>query len=222
MFELGEFTKARQGGLIKMVLLDAPHAARPGSDKWTGPIVERAASAADCHCIVSLVSRRDADLNRPPDDVSRATVAEYRRCLERAVTSAGVDTAGQLLRPFLHLSVHGMHDRHGYDVELGTRNGATCSADVEAWAVARCEEWAEALPSNPRIVLNQVFVGDPVLEVHRSGDPDDEYGGFGDRHHTIQIEFAHHLREGCSDAIVEFLSTLAAEFGRIGSGIGPA
>jgi N-formylglutamate amidohydrolase len=207
----GSFVNYRAASGLVNVVLDAPHAARPSSDLHTGSIVQQAADRLACHVVVGLVSRTVADLNRAPTESSRGAVSEYRQFLEQAVMAAGLDPDGKLTRDFLHLSIHGMKDREEYDFELGTRDGETCSPQVESWAMDVCGRWATALPNAPRVALNRRFRGDPVLEVHRHGDGSG-YGGFGTLHNTIQIEFSRTLREDRADDVARLLVELGRGF----------
>ncbi len=197
------------------VILDALHATGPAADAFTGEIVTEVAQRSGCHAIIGLVSREQADLNRPPNGANTAAVTQFRQCIRELLAGRELlDAAGQLRRPVLQLSIHGMKDLHKIDVEIGSLGGRSCSGQVQAWALGRLEHWAREpqWPRRLRIALNNTFCGDRSKGFHRHGDRRSGYSGYGEHFHTLQLEFAHWLRKHHRAALVELLCGLVEEF----------
>jgi hypothetical protein len=197
------------------VILDALHATGPAADAFTGEIVAEVARRSGCHAIIGLVSREQADLNRRPHGANRVAVMQFRRCIRELLAGADLlDAAGQLRRPVLQLSIHGMKDEYGIDVEIGSLSGRSCSGRVQAWALGRFEHWAREpqWPRRLRVALNNTFCGDPSKGFHRHGEQGSGYAGYGEHFHTLQLEFANWLRKRHRAAIVEQLCGMVEEF----------
>jgi N-formylglutamate amidohydrolase len=212
--EQGKFLKWHGGDKGCRLLVDAVHAAAPAADAFTGVIAENASRILGAHCIVATVSRTKADLNRPRDHSNAAAIDEYRATIRRLLGDAGLLSNGELERPILHVAVHGMADSHDYDIELGTRNGATCSGDVRDLVQRTLEDWAQCLGGRRRakVVIDQHFVGDASKGVHRYGDELSGCAGYGVNFNTIQIEFAHWLRRRHRSAVIDSLVLVGRAF----------
>ncbi len=214
---LFRFLEYRPATEASRVLVDAIHAAPPKADRYTGEIVKAVAKHTGCHCIVAKVSRTKADINRPAARSGNPeAVAEYRATIASLLEATGLlDDRRQVIRPFLHIAVHGMTDDHDLDVELGTRHKRTCSPSVHDWVFDHLKQWASKFDPRrvPRVGANQHFRGDESKAFHRLGDGSG-YAGYGPNFHTIQIEFAHWLRSKHRASVVDFLSGLVMAFGR--------
>ncbi len=218
----GRFIRWSPGAKGSRVLIDAVHAAPPRADAYTGEIAQAAATALGGHCIVATVSRTKADLNRPRRASNAPAIDEYRATIRKLLADAGLLSQGRLARPVLHLAVHGMTDNHGYDVEIGTRKGASCSEEVRGLAHRILRDWARRAVDAHRplkIVLDERFIGDPSKIVHRLGDPMSGYEGYGANFNTIQLEFARWLRVRHRASVVNALIAIGRAFqGKKGSG----
>jgi len=195
-------------------LIDAVHAAAPKADSFTGKIARAAAEMLEAHWIVATVSRKLADLNRPRGPTNSLAIDEYRTAIQMLLEEAELFTDGKLNRPFLHIAVHGMADREDYDVEIGTRYGKSCSNETKVLVYQALQEWARSrnFKPYPKIVADQIFVGDSSKTVHRCGDKVTGFPGYGPMFHTVQIEFAHWLRRQHRGDVVEALVLLGNRF----------
>lgn len=196
-FSRGEFVRWLPAQGAPAVLIDAVHAATPKSDAYTAEIAEAAAKRLGSHCIVAVVSRTRADLNRPRTAANAAAIDEYRGAIRSCLERAGLlSPDGRLRAPFLHIAVHGMKNNTRCDVEIGTRHGTTCSRFVERLVVATLHRWAATrwVSREPRIGVNVRLIGDPSKTVHRAGHDDSGYAGYGPDFNTVQLELASWLR----------------------------
>jgi hypothetical protein len=196
--------------------VDAVHATNPNSDLYTGEIAQAVAARTGCHCIVATVSRDVADLNRPPDDVNGEAIEEYRGTIRKMLRRGGLlSQRGRLLRPFLHLAVHGFQDRDDFDIDLGTRHGRCCSDTVRDWIDGAVCFWAETYKSECGelvVALDRLFTGDQSKEYHKRGHPATGYPGYGWYFNTVQVELAYWLRRYHREGLVSMLTTLARGF----------
>ena len=85
-----------------------------------------------------------------------------------------LDRNKKLLRPHLHLAIHGMRDEGNVDIEIGTLHGKTCSPEVKEWFVSEIKKHFR------RIQIDGRFPGDSSKPAHRCGDKisDTEYLGY--------------------------------------------
>ena len=212
----GRFVCWTRGGMGTVILIDALHAASPQADAYTGPIVEAAARALSAHCIIAAVSRTEVDLNRPRDSSNAAAIDEYRAVIRGLLEGTELlePPDHRLRKPFLHLAVHGMDDGHGYDVEVGTRRGDSCSGMVRTLVRDVLRSWAGEswTPREPKVVLDHTFVGDRSKVVHRLGEPESSYDGYGSNFNTVQIEFASWLRRSQRARVVDALIRIGNAF----------
>jgi hypothetical protein len=107
-----------------------------------------------------------------------------------------------------------MHDEHGVDVEVGTLNEQTCSPDVATWIMGQLKQEFSGLdlPHAARITHDRVFPGDRSKTVHRNGDVDSGYPGFGTKFNTFQVEFARWLRQQHREEIAQVVAAVAESF----------
>lgn len=216
-FSRGRFVRYLPAGRTPTVLIDAVHAAAPKSDAHTGGIAEAAAKRLGSHCIVALVSRTRADLNRARTEANADAIDEYRAAIRACLKSAGLLLpSGSVGRPFLHIAVHGMRDNPRCDVEVGTRHGQTCRPFVERLVAKSLTHWASTgwASKTPRVATNVLFVGDASKVVHRERHTDGGYAGYGPEFNTVQLEFANWLRAHHRSRVVEALVEIAGAFER--------
>ncbi len=212
----GTYLRFRYGMKCSAVLIDAVHAVKPKADAYTGKIVETVANNAGCHAIISTLSRKVADLNRPPTEENAGAVEEYRRTIRHLFETIALLKLDSILsRPILHLAIHGMKDRPDADIELSTRMGDSCSDDVLEWVRTEIEEWAQntaSLSKRPTIVVNRRFIGDQSKNNHRKGARQSSYDGYGEFFNTIQIEISFWLRKEHRVELVDLIGRLANKF----------
>ncbi len=193
--------------------LDAVHAKPPQSDLYTEEIVKKTIQKIGCSGIIALISRVEADLNRTPNSKNRKAVEEYRLVLNKFLKNQEIlDKNGRIVSPYLHLSIHGMADRPGFDVEIGTYKGASCSEMLRKWFVPRFTHYLKEKIPGVRIKEDFYFYGYPSLVHHRLGDPSSRYPGYGELFNTIQLEFSKSLREKKRDEIIKTISDIILEF----------
>ena len=196
--------------------LDAVHAKPPKSDLYTEEIVKKTIQQTGCGGIIALISRVEADLNRTPNQKNRKAVEEYRLILKNLLQKKGIlDEKGRIISPYLHLSIHGMSDRPGFDVEIGTYKGASCSENLRQWFVPRFSNHLKEQIPGVRIKKDFYFYGYPSLVHHRLGDPSSRYAGYGELFNTIQLEFSKSLREKKRAEIIKTVSDIILEFNNI-------
>jgi hypothetical protein len=211
-----DYVKYRLADQNPYVLLDALHAVGPRAEFHTDDIVDQVSAQTGCHCIIATVSRTEADLNRELDTKNRGAVREYRQTIRRLLCAGGlIDGDNLVTARLLHLSFHGMQDRHHKDIELGSVFGESCSEDLFKWLSTRVRQWALDIKDArriPIIVENQELFGEPVIARHRIGDWTTHYPGYGPNFNTVQIELAHWLRTEHLDSLIELFASIAQEF----------
>lgn len=216
------YTKYKIANQNIHVLMDAPHATPPRMDAKTGEIANNVSTIADCNCIIGIVSRNEADLNRPPiNGENQNAVFEYRRTIQNILIKHELlSEDGLLVSPFLHLQIHGMKDRsldprnaYELDIEIGTRFTDTCSPSVEKWLLSLANDWAKSVKAHKNVIIgaNKYFRGDRTKSYHRHGDGN-SYKGYGENFHTLQIEFSNWLRTKHQSAIEKLLCSFVISF----------
>jgi hypothetical protein len=214
-FEQRKYMKIRNATHTPWVLIDAVHATAPRSDPYTGSIVSAVSEITGCHCIIATVSRTEADLNRPPGPANENAIREYRDNIQAMLEGSQLISNGTLVYPFLHLAIHGMLDRDYADIELGTRHGKTCSPIIRKWIQKKFDKTINSLSwkgRRPKIVIDKMFIGDSSKEFHRHGDQGQDFSGYGQNFHTIQMEYAHWLRENHRDKLIDALCQIIGQF----------
>lgn len=190
--------------------LDALHACPPDADEHTGEIVEGVINKINCSGIIAIVSRRRIDLNRPRNENNRDAVDEYRRTVREILQNTHpLEENGKLLKPYLHLDIHGMWDTEQNDeIEIGTLHGKACSAEVKQWLVAEMQKHFKQIQIDGR------FSGDPSKAVLRCGDftGGANYPGFGENFNTFQIEINRSLRKKHRNKLIKIFSDLIIQF----------
>lgn len=221
-FKKKKFLQYQIGEHYCHVLIDAPHASPPKMDAKTGEIAFNVSTSISCNSIIGTISRKKADLNRPPEfSGNPEAVYEYRNSIKEILSSQDLISKDGLLKsPFLHLQIHGMKNRsldpkHKYelDVEIGTRNTTSCSPLIEEWILSEIKNWGNLINGQKDVVvdINRYFIGDTSKTYHRLGDGK-LYQGYGENFHTIQIEFSTWLRKDHQSEVENLLCFLAKDF----------
>jgi hypothetical protein len=105
-FSHGKFVRYLVAHRTPTVLIDAVHAASPRNDAHTGEMAEAAARRLGSHCIVALVSRERADLNRPRNPANAAAIDEYRAAIRTCPERTGLTRPdGRVRTPVLHVAI---------------------------------------------------------------------------------------------------------------------
>ena len=188
--------------------IDAVHACPPHGDEFTGDIVEGVVNKINCSGIIAIVSRTIADLNKPRNSNNKEAIDEYRQTIREILQHINIlDKNGRLIRPYLHLAIHGMRDRDK-EIEIGTLQGKTCSPEVKNWFVNEIKKRFN------KVQIDGRFPGDPSKSVHRCGDQtsDLSYSGYGNNFNTFQIEISRTLRENHQKELINIFSDIIIHF----------
>ncbi len=193
--------------------IDAVHAKPPRSDLYTEEIVFNTIKETRCSGIISMVSRVDADLNRNRNIKNIEAVDEYREVLKKFLSNKKIiGKNGFINEPYLHLTVHGMTDRPGFDVEIGTFKGASCSRGFRTWFINSFKKYLDSYIPGVNMKHDYLLWGYPSLVQHRLGDPFSNYPGYGNNFNTVQLEFSKRLREERRNEIIKILRDIIFEF----------
>ncbi len=108
----------------------------------------------------------------------------------------------------MHLAIHGMKDKHGWDIVIGTLHNQTCSAIVKEWFMQRIQTLYD------RITIDTMLPGNSSKIRHREGNhsPSSIYPGFGLKFSTFQIEISRTIREFQRDNLISNLSNIIKDF----------
>lgn len=131
-----KYVKYHKGSGQLCCHVEALHAAPPAADRYTDNIVLGIMAQTHCAGIISTVSRQMVDLNKLPDGMNNEGVQEYRNCVRDILEHLGIVQENEWInRHYLHLSIHGMKDEHHgpFAIEVGTRNGQSCSKEMKKW-----------------------------------------------------------------------------------------
>ncbi len=189
--------------------IDAVHASPLKADEFTGDIVEGVLNKINCSGIIAIVSRTIIDLNRPRNSNNKKGIDEYRQTIREILEYLGnLDRNGKLVRPHLHLAIHGMKDKRKGDIEIGTLYGKTCSPEVKKWVVSEIKRHFKS------VQIDERFPGDSSKPVHRCGDQtsDLNYLGYGNNLTTFQIEISRILRENHQKELINMFSDIIIHF----------
>lgn len=209
-----KYIKYHKGMGVLYGHVEAIHATPPGADRYTENIVLGIMTQSNCAGIISTVSRQVADLNKGSDGANNEGLKEYRESIRDILDQLCIlEENEKINRNYLHLSIHGMKDDHygPFAIEIGTRNGQSCSKEMKKWLKETLVKKAGELIPRIDIMFDEKFVGDPSLEFHRKGDGK-EYMGYGAKYHTFQLEISHYLRENFRPVVVELLAHTLLEF----------
>lgn len=195
--------------------VDALHAQPPAADLFTDVIVENVIEKTGCGGIIGTVSRLQADLNRSPDGENYDGVNEYRQAIKDILSFLGIldETSNMIIKPYLHLSFHGMKDTHygPYAIEIGTLRGKSCSSEIREWFVDYLTKKCEVILPKIELVFDEKFVGHESVGYHRWGDGL-SYQGYNQNFHSFQIEISRTLRGKFSTEISEIFAQMIDEF----------
>ena len=189
--------------------IDALHACPPKADEFTGEIVEGVVNKINCSGIIAIVSRTIIDLNRPRNSNNEEGIDEYRQTIREILGYIGnLDRNEKLLRPYLHLAIHGMRDEGNVDIEIGTLHNKTCSPEVKKWLVNEIQK------HDKKVQIDGRFPGDSSKPVHRCGDQtsDLNYLGYGNNFNTFQIEISRMLREKNQKELIDIFSNIILKY----------
>jgi len=189
--------------------IDAVHTYPPQSDKYTGEIVEDIVNEINCSAIIATVSRKYKDINRPRNEKNCEAIDEYRDTIRQILEHLNIlEENDKISRPYLHIAIHGMKDKYNEDIEIGTRNGVTCSENVKEWVIEELKK------SGTTVGIDKTFTGDISKSVHRLGDlsSNQNYLGYGENFNTIHLEFSLNLRQNHRKEIIKSLSDLILKF----------
>lgn len=209
-----KYVKYHKGNGVLCCHVEAIHAAPPAADRYTENIVLGIMAQTQCAGIISTVSRQIADLNKAADGFNDEALQEYRNSIREIMDDLGIlQSNNKINRNYLHISIHGMKDEHHgpFAIEIGTRNGQSCSKEMKKWFKETLMRKASELIPRIDIVFDEKFIGDPSLVFHRRGDGK-EYKGYGTKFHTFQLEISHYLRENFHPVVVELLAHTVMEF----------
>lgn len=209
-----KYVKYHKGNGLLFCHVEAIHAVPPAADRYTDNIVLGIIAQTNCAGIISTVSRQIADLNKAPDGFNNEGLKEYRDSVREIIDQLGIlQTNERINRNYLHLSIHGMKDEHHgpFAIEIGTRNGQSCSKEMKKWLKETLVSKASELIPRIDILFDEKFVGDPSLVFHRRGNGKEDRG-YGTKFHTFQLEISHYLRENFHPVVVELLAHTILEF----------
>lgn len=189
--------------------VEAVHTKNPGGEFFTGELANKLAEKTGASFLNSSVSRQLMDLNRPRDTLNYPAVDEYRQTLTDIFEQKSfTDGRGFLTVPILHLSFHGMKNKWGRSLEVGTGYGNYCDPAIKRWLSGKIE----GLTTNAGI--DDIFPGYTLKSVLRQGDIDgsSSFKGFGKKMNTIQIEISRDWRKNNKNLLVQFFTELIIDF----------
>ena len=187
--------------------IDAVHAQSPKSDEFTGKIVSATIKQGTFSGIISTISRTEMDINRPRIKKNAPAIDEYRETIKNILISKDIlDANGYLVKNYLHLAIHGMSNDKETDFEIGTRYGSSCSAEVKTWFIKELQKLSD------NIGVDNIFPGDSSKSYHRNGDRNNNYKGYGNKFHTIQIEINRTWRKKRQLMLIDFFSEILQSF----------
>ena len=194
--------------------VDAVHSKSPKEDINTKELVIAIIKNTNCSGIYALISREYMDLNRPLNENNKPAIFEYRTAIFSILNHLKIlENSKKLIKPYLHLALHGMKNNALKEIEVGTRNNETCSDGIFIWFRKNLEEISKDMFNRDlKIVYNEKLKGNISKNVHRNN-----YGVF---FNTIQIEINRTLRTKYFSKIVEILSKIINKFYQENSLIG--
>ena len=197
----GEFVTFKR--MVSNVQVDCWHNCAPREELHVEDIVREVVGSVGCSSVFANVSRVVADLNREVSEQNKEAILEYREVLK-----GNLCLNGYLKRPYLLIVLHGMKNREGKDVEIGTREGELARPEVVEWFVGRMKEKF----SESKVVVDDEFKGPSILKHYRHGN--DFFEGFGENLNIFQVELSRDLRENSREEVVEKIVEVVGEFER--------
>lgn len=147
------------------------------------------------------------DINRPRNKKNAPAIDEYRELIKNILISKRIlDDNGHLTKNYLHLAIHGMSNDRKTDFEIGTRYGNSCNGEVKTWFIMKLKKLSD------NIGVDSIFPGNSSKSYHRNGDESNNYKGYGDKFHTIQIEINRDWREKRQKELIDFFSKILESF----------
>ena len=191
--------------------IDAVHAHNPRADEYTGAIVKGVIKKINASGIISTISRTEMDINRPRNETNAPAIDEFREAIKNIIFSKRIINTkdNSLTKQYLHLAIHGMRDDRETDFEIGTLGGNSCSQDISDLFISRLSNLTK------KIGINSIFPGDSSKSVHRTGEKESEYIGYGANFHTIQIEINRTWRKNKREELIQFFSEIIIEFDKV-------
>jgi len=201
------------------VVFDAPHAAAPKREYYTGTIAFEVSSRSGSVGIIGRVSRLVADLNRGPDFTPELDTGNYQReaveqhfaSVEEVLRRFNLLENGKVTEPVLMVAIHGIKDsnaeRLGCDAVVGTCHLGVCSREVRDWFVDKL-----GLFLREQAAPFRVGVESPSYSGHSSLLRFREL--FGENFNVIQLELSRRLRTEFRKQVVNALVVLADSFER--------
>ena len=114
--------------------VDAVHSKSPKKDINTKELVIAIIKNTNCSGIYALISREYMDLNRPLNESNKPAIFEYRTAIFSILNHLKIlENSKKLIKPYLHLALHGMKNNALKEIEVGTRNNETCSDGIFIW-----------------------------------------------------------------------------------------
>ncbi len=186
--------------------IDAVHSKRPREDFNTKKLVAEIIKNTDCSGIYALISRIEMDLNRPLDESNELAILEYREAILSILKHIKIlDNSNKVIKPYLHLALHGMRNYAHKEIEIGTRYNQTCSNEIFIWFKKKLEEICiEVFNKDLKIAYNKKLIGNISKKVHREN--------YGNLFNTIQIEINKTLRTDYFSKTSEVLSKIVKSF----------
>lgn len=157
-----KYVKYHKGNGVLCCHVEAIHAAPPAADRYTENIVLGIMAQTQCAGIISTVSRQIADLNKAADGFNDEALQEYRNSIREIMDDLGIlQSNNKINRNYLHISIHGMKDEHHgpFAIEIGTRNGQSCSKEMKKWFKETLMRKASELIPRIDIVFDEKFMG---------------------------------------------------------------
>ena len=186
--------------------VDAVHSINPQGEINTKKLVLEILKNTNCSGIYALISRTEMDLNRPLDEINKPAILEYREAILSILKHLKIlDSSNKVIKPYLHLALHGMRNFADKEIEIGTRNNQTCSNEVFQWFSKELKKNCnEVFKKDLKIVYNKEFIGDKSKEIHREK--------YGHLFNTFQIEINKILRTQYFSETVEVLTRIVKNF----------
>ncbi len=186
--------------------IDAVHSKGLKGEINTKQLVIEIIKKTDCSGIYSLISRTEMDLNRSLNETNEPAILEYRAAVFSILNHLKIlDNSKKLMRPYLHLALHGIRDNIQKEIEVGTINNQTCSNEIFIWFKKKLEEISKELFNRDlKIVYNEKFIGNISKKFHREN--------YGNLFNTIQIGIYKTLRIDYLSKITEVLSNIVKNF----------
>jgi len=205
-FKKGKYIAYYLGNSSINCHIDAVHSKNPNGEINTKNLVTEIIKNTDCSGIYALISRKNMDLNRQLNETNEPAILEFREAIFSILKHLKIlDNSKKLIKPYLHLALHGMKNYRHKEIEIGTRYNQTCSNEIFEWFRKKLEEnCKEVFNKDLMIVYNKKFIGDASKGVHRKK--------YGSLFNTIQIEFNKRLRTHYFSNIVEVLTKIIKNF----------